>query len=78
MKTKPFSEISSKWVTLLTQSCLVLPLLLTVHLCCFLLICSKQSPGLQLWAAMPLINGLVTFWLLAKSQNQFLSWSKNP
>jgi hypothetical protein len=31
-----------------------------------------------LWAAMPLINGLVTFWLLAKSQNQFLSWSKNP
>jgi hypothetical protein len=31
-----------------------------------------------LWAVLPVINGLVTFWLLAESQNQFLNWSKNP
>jgi hypothetical protein len=78
MKTKTFSEISSKWVTLLTQSCLVMPLLLTGHLGCFLLICFKHSPGLQLWMALPLFNGLATFWLLAQPQIQFLNWNENP
>jgi hypothetical protein len=42
------------------------------------LIYFKHSPGLQSWAALPLINGLVTFYLLTKSQNQFLNWNENP
>ncbi len=78
MKSTTFPKVSRNWLILLTQSWLVLPLLLIGHLCCFLLICFKHSPGLQLWAALPLINGLVTFWLLAKSQNQFLNWNGNP
>ena len=78
MKTKTISSISSKWLMPFTNGRLVLLLLLIGHLCCFLLICFKHSPGLQSWAALPLINGLATFWLLAKSQNQFLNWNGNP
>ncbi len=77
MNSTTFPNFISKRLTLLTQSCLVLPLLLIGHLCCFLLICFKHSPGLQSWAALPLINGFATFWLLAKSQNQFLNWNEN-
>ncbi len=78
MNSTTFPNFISKWLTLLTQSCLVLPLLLIGHLCCLLLIYFKHSPGLQSWAALPLINGLVTFYLLTKSQNQFLNWNENP
>jgi antibiotic biosynthesis monooxygenase (ABM) superfamily enzyme len=75
MKTKTFPKASNNCLMPFIDVRLVLPLLLIGHLCCFLLICFKHSPGLQLWAALPLINGLVTFWLLAKSQNQFLNWN---
>jgi antibiotic biosynthesis monooxygenase (ABM) superfamily enzyme len=59
-----------------TDGRFVLPLLLIGHPCCFLLICFKHSPGLQSWAALPLINGLATFWLLARAQTQFLNWNE--
>jgi hypothetical protein len=75
MKTKTFPEIDGKWLIHFIGSRLVLLLLLIGHLGCFLLICFKHSPGLQSWAALPLISGFVTFWLLAKSQTQFLSWN---
>jgi hypothetical protein len=61
---------------LFIENHLVLTLLLVGQLCCFLLICFKHSQGLQLWAVLPVINGLVTFWLLAKSQIQFLNWNE--
>jgi hypothetical protein len=70
MQTKTLPKVSSKRLIPFTDGHLVLPLLLIGHLCCFLLICFKHSPGLQLWAALPIINGLVTFFWLAKSQSQ--------
>jgi hypothetical protein len=78
MKSKTISSISSKWLMPFTNVRLILPLLLIGHLCCFLLICFKYSPGLQSWAVLPLIKGLVTIWLLVKSQIQFLNWNENP
>jgi hypothetical protein len=76
MQTKTLPKVSNKWLISFTGGCLVLPLLLLGHLICLLLICFKHSSGLQLWAALPIINGLVTFCLLAKSQSQFLNWNE--
>jgi hypothetical protein len=76
MKTKTFPKISSKQLIPSSDVCLVLPSLLFGHICCFLLICFNHSPGLQSWGVLPIINGLATFWLLAKSQNQFLNWNE--
>jgi len=76
MKTKTLSS-SSKWLMPFTNGRLVLPLLLIGHLCCFLLICFKHTPGLQFWAVVPPINGLATFWLMTKSQIQFLNGNEN-
>ena len=73
MKNKTFPKVSNKWLIPFTGDCLVLPVLLLGPLFCLLLICLKHSPGLQLWAALPIIKGLATFWLLAKSQTQFLN-----
>jgi antibiotic biosynthesis monooxygenase (ABM) superfamily enzyme len=70
MKTKAFLQIWSKWLPSSTGGRLVLLLLLIGHLCCALLIWFVHSPGLQSWAALPIINGFVTFWLLAKPQTQ--------
>jgi uncharacterized protein (DUF983 family) len=76
MKTKTFPKVSSKWLISFTDGRLVLLLLLIGHLCCFLLICFEHSPGLQSWAALPIINGFATFWLLTKPQTQFLNWNE--
>jgi hypothetical protein len=76
MKTKTIPKVSSNCLMPFIDVSLVLLLLLIGHLCCFFLICFKPLPGLQSWAALPLINGLATFWLLAKSQNQFLNWNE--
>jgi hypothetical protein len=73
MKTGTFPKISSKGLTPFTGGRLVLPLLLLGHLFCLLLIYFKYSPGLQSWAVLPIINGLVIFWLLAKPQTQLLN-----
>jgi hypothetical protein len=78
MKTRTFPQASSKWLIPFADGRPVLPLLLTRHLGGFLLICFKPLLGLQSWAALPLINGLATFWLLAKSQTQLLNWNENP
>jgi hypothetical protein len=61
-----FLKVSSKWLLLFADGRLVLLLLLIGHLCCALLIWFDHGPDLQSWAALPIINGFVTFWLLAK------------
>jgi uncharacterized protein (DUF983 family) len=70
MKTKTFPKVSSEWLTPSTDGRLVLLLLLIGHLGCALLIWFDHSPGRQSWAALPIINGFVTFWLLAGSRVQ--------
>jgi len=70
MKTKAFLQIWSKWLPPSTGDRLVLLLLLIGHLCCALLIWFVHRPGLQSWAALPIINGFVTVGLLAKPQTQ--------
>ena len=58
MKTKMSPNVSNKWLMPSTIG----------HLCCARLIWFGHMPGLQSWAAFPIINGFVTFWLLAKPQ----------
>jgi hypothetical protein len=65
-ETATFLKISSKWLIPSTNGRLVLLLFLIGHLCCALLIWFDHGPGLQSWAALPIINGFATFWLLAK------------
>jgi hypothetical protein len=45
-------------------------MLLIGQLGCALLIWFAHNPGLQLWVALPIINGFVTFWLLAANHVQ--------
>ena len=76
MKTRTFPKVSSKWLIPFTHGRMVLLLLLTGHLICALSIWFAHNPGLQSWTVLPIINGFVTFWLLAKPQTPFLSWNE--
>jgi antibiotic biosynthesis monooxygenase (ABM) superfamily enzyme len=53
-------------LTPVTDGRVVLPSLLIEQIGCALLIWFAHNPGLQLWVALPIINGFVTFWLMAK------------
>jgi hypothetical protein len=66
MKIKTIPKVSSKGPLPFADGRLVLIMLLIGHLCCALLIWFEHGPGLQSWATLPIINGFVTFWLLAK------------
>ena len=70
METTTFPKFRKKWLIPPTDGRLVLLLLLVAHLCCALLIWFGHRPGLQSWVALPIINGIVTLWLLAKAQTQ--------
>ncbi|HAO80673.1 MAG TPA: hypothetical protein DCQ92_17215, partial [Verrucomicrobia subdivision 3 bacterium] len=76
LKTKAISKVRSKWLLPSVNGRPVLLLLMIGHFCCALLIWFDHRPGLQPWAALPIINGFVTFWLLAKPHTQFLNWNE--
>ena len=65
MKAKKLPEFIGPWLIASTANRLTLLLLLLGHLGCGLLIWFHHNPGLQSWVALPVINGLVTVWLLA-------------
>jgi hypothetical protein len=69
MNAKKLAELISQWLIASSASRLTLLLLLLGHLCCGLLIWFHHNPGLQSWVALPVINGLVTVWLLAGSND---------
>lgn len=68
IKSEPatFPKVRNKWLIPSVDGRPVLIMLLIGHLCCALLIWFDHGPGLQSWAALPIINGFVTFWLLVK------------
>jgi hypothetical protein len=55
-----------KWSNFSVNKGELLSFLLTGHLGCGLLIWFVHSPGLGLWTVLPVINGLVTLWLIGK------------
>jgi len=56
---------SKLFLTPIKDGRLVLPSLLIGQLGCAVLIWFAHNPGLQLWVALPIINGFVTFWLMS-------------
>ena len=65
MKAKKLPVFIGEWLMASTARRLTLLLLLFGHLGCGILIWFQHNPGLQSWMALPVINGLVTVWLLA-------------
>ena len=69
MNADKHREQNSDWRIASTTNRLTLLLLLIGHLCCGLVIWFHHDPGLQPWVAVPVINALVTIWLLAGARD---------
>ena len=69
MNAKTIPKSVDQWIASSIVNRLTLVLLLGGHLVCGLLIWFYHNPGLQSWVAVPIISGLVTIWLLARSND---------